>query len=123
MSLTVEQLAEVIDRALDEVYKYGRSSPGNNFGWQANLESARAAKLAIDGGVLDINKIASAVHEGWNTVARADYQGELALDTPTDHERKRKRFLLTQIPYDHLPEGEKEKDRVVARAVLKAMGH
>jgi hypothetical protein len=121
MSLTIEQLAHIADQALDRAYNYGQSTPGKNFGWLANMESARAAKEAIERGVTKIDEIADAVHSGWNRTAIADYRGELELDTPTTTERKSKRYALSQMPYDHLPEEEKEKDRVVARAILIAL--
>lgn len=121
MSLTIEQLAHLADEALDRAYNYGRSTPGKNFGWLANMESARAAKAAIEGGATKIDEIADAVHSGWNRTAVADYRGELELDTPTTPERKAKRYALSQLPYDHLPEEEKEKDRVVARTILIAL--
>ena len=121
MSLTIEQLAHLVDEELDKQYNYGRSSPGNNFGWLANMESVRAAKSVIDSGINDVEKIAAAVHTGWNRTARADYEGTLTLDTPTSPERKMKRYTLSQIPYEHLPESEKEKDRVVAITVYRAL--
>ena len=117
-SMSIEQLAEVSDMALDKVYHYGRSAPGNNFGWLANIESAKAAKKLIDAGETDVEKISYAIHDGWNITAIADYNGELQLDNPTPPEKKEKRKLLAQKTYDQLPEEEKEKDRVVARAIL-----
>ena len=121
MSLTIEQLAHLVDEELDKQYNYGRSSPGNNFGWLANVESVKAAKAVIDQGINDVEKIAAAVHSGWNRTAKADYEGQLQLDTPTNAERKMKRYTLSQIPYEHLPEHEKEKDRVVAITVYRAL--
>ena len=41
--LSVQQLATISDEALDNAYGYGRSTPGNTFGWQANLKSAAYA--------------------------------------------------------------------------------
>ena len=120
-SLSVEQLAHISDEALDRVYKYGRSTPGANFGWMANLESARAAKRLIDAGETDIEVISDAIHDGWNITATADYKGELQLDAPTPDEKKAKRFALASKSYAQLPDEEKEKDRVVARALLKAI--
>ena len=70
-SHSVEQLAAISDKALDDVYHYGRSTPGNNFGWQANLKSAEFAKKVINAGVTDIDQIADAIHKGWNVTARA----------------------------------------------------
>jgi hypothetical protein len=120
--LSVEQLAHISDKALDDAYHYGRSTPGANFGWLANLQSAKAAKRLIDAGETDIEKISDAIHSGWNVTAAADYKGQLQLDTPTPDEKKLKRAKLAQQSYSQLPEEEKEKDRVVARAMLAALG-
>ena len=121
-SLSVEQLAHISDKALDDAYHYGLSTPGANFGWLANIESAAAAKRMIDSGITDVDAIASAIHDGWNKTAVADYMGKLQLDTPTIPDKKKKRYALAQQTYAQLPEVEKEKDRVVARAMLKALG-
>ena len=118
---SVEQLAHISDAALDDAYHYGRSTPGANFGWLANIESAKAAKRLIDAGETDIEKISDAIHDGWNITAIADYKGQLQLDSPTPDEKKAKRAKLAQQSYSQLPEEEKEKDRVVARALLKAI--
>jgi hypothetical protein len=118
---SVEQLAQISDKALDDAYQYGRSTPGANFGWLANIESAKAAKRLIDAGETDIEAISDAIHDGWNITAMADYKGELQLDSPTPDEKKAKRAKLAQQSYSQLPEEEKEKDRVVARALLKAI--
>ena len=121
-SLSVEQLAHISDKALDDAYHYGLSTPGANFGWLANIESATAAKRMIDSGIKDVDAIASAIHDGWNKTAVADYMGKLQLDTPTIPDKKKKRYALAQQTYGQLPEVEKEKDRVVARAMLQALG-
>jgi glycerol-3-phosphate cytidylyltransferase-like family protein len=121
-SLSVEELAQISDKALDDAYHYGRSTPGANFGWLANLQSAKAAKRLIDAGETDIEKISDAIHQGWNVTAAADYKGQLQLDTPTPDEKKLKRAKLAMQSYSQLPEEEKEKDRVVARALLSALG-
>jgi len=55
--LSIQQLATISDEALDNAYHYGRSTPGNTFGWQANLKSAAYAKQMIDKGVTDIEAI------------------------------------------------------------------
>jgi hypothetical protein len=120
-NLSVEQLAHISDKALDDAYHYGRSTPGANFGWMANMQSAKAAKRLIDAGETDIEKISDAIHQGWNVTAAADYKGQLQLDTPTPDEKKLKRAKLAMQSYSQLPEEEKEKDRVVARALLQAI--
>jgi hypothetical protein len=55
--VSVQQLATISDAALDKAYGYGRSTPGNTFGWQANLKSAAYAKKMIDKGVTDIDHV------------------------------------------------------------------
>jgi len=120
-STNIQALAQISDKALDDAYHYGRSTPGNTFGWLANIESARAAARLINQGVTDIEIIADAIHDGWNITAMADYQGQLNLDTPTPDDKKIKRYKLAQQSYTQLPEDEKEKDRVVARALLNAI--
>jgi len=120
-SLSVEQLAHISDKALDDAYHYGRSTPGANFGWMANIQSARAAKRLIDAGETDIEVISDAIHKGWNVTAAADFKGQLQLDTPTPEDKKLKRAKLAMQSYSQLPEEEKEKDRVVARALLQAI--
>jgi len=120
-TLDLIQLATISDKALDDAYHYGRSTPGKNFGWLANLESAKAALNLIQQGATDVDVIADAIHDGWNITAMADYNGELDLDSPTPDEKKLKRYKLAQQSYAQLPEEEKEKDRVVARALLKTL--
>jgi len=120
-TFSIDKLAEISDKALDDAYHYGRSTPGNNFGWLANVESAREASKVISAGEDDIESIASAIHDGWNKTAMADYKGELSLDVPTPQAKKEKRFGLAQKTYAQLPEEEKEKDRVVARAIFGAI--
>jgi hypothetical protein len=119
--LSIEKLASISDEALDSVYHYGRSTPGANFGWLANIESAKAAAHLINNGETDIEAIASAVHEGWAITAIADSKGKLELDTPTPKEKKVARSKLAKITYANLSEDEKEKDRVVARALLNVL--
>jgi hypothetical protein len=120
-SISIEELAAISDKALHDRYHYPLSTPGKNFGWLANLESAKAALNLIKQGATNIDMIADAVHSGWNITAMADYNGELDLDTPTPDEKKLKRYKLAQQSYAELSEEEKEKDRVVARALLKKL--
>jgi hypothetical protein len=126
-SLSVDQLAAISDEALDSSYHYGRSQPGNTFGWQANLKSAAFAKQIIDKGVVDIEAISDAIHKGWNTTAQAFVKNPMQFDdsktmAPEKLQSKiaQRQQLMTQ-QYAQLPEEEKEKDRVVARAMLKAI--
>ena len=127
-SLSLDKLATISDEALDKAYGYGRSSPGNTFGWQANLKSAEFAKKIIDSGETDIEKIGDAIHKGWNVTAKQFVNDP---DQFSDTEKLRaagkleaklaQREKLMNINYDQLPDDEKEKDRVVARALLKAI--
>jgi hypothetical protein len=126
--LTVQQLATISDEALDNAYGYGRSSPGNSFGWQANLMSAEYAKKMIDAGVTDIEQIADAIHKGWNVTAHKFVQNPDQFD---DTEKLRaagkldaklqQRAKLMKINYAQLDNEEQEKDRVVARALLQVL--
>ena len=125
--LSIEQLATISDEALDNAYHYGRSQPGNTFGWQANLKSAAYAKQMIDKGVTDIEAISDAIHKGWNVTAQAFVKNPQMFDdsktmAPEKLQAKiaQRQKLMTQ-QYAQLPEDEKEKDRVVARAMLQAI--
>jgi hypothetical protein len=126
--LSVQQLASVSDAALDAAYGYGRSTPGNTFGWQANLKSAAYAKQMIDQGVTDIEAISDAIHKGWNTTAQAFVQDPEQFDDTAKlaaagklEAKLQQRAQLMKQNYAQLPEEEKEKDRVVARALLQAI--
>jgi hypothetical protein len=126
--LSVQQLATISDAALDDAYGYGRSTPGNTFGWQANLKSAAYAKQMIDQGVTDIEAISDAIHKGWNTTAQAFVQDPKQFDDTAKlaaagklEAKLQQRAQLMKQNYAQLPEEEKEKDRVVARALLQAI--
>lgn len=126
--LNVQQLATISDEALDKAYGYGRSSPGNTFGWQANLKSAAYAKQMIDKGVTDIEAISDAIHKGWNVTAKAFVQNPGQFDDTEKlkaagklEAKLQQREKLMNIEYGQLPDDEKEKDRVVARALLQAL--
>lgn len=127
-NLDLNQLATISDTALDNAYHYGRSTPGNSFGWQANLKSAEFAKKIIDGGVADIEKISDAIHKGWNVTAKMFVENPDQFDDTEKLKANGKleaklaqRSKLMSIEYSQLPEDEKEKDRVVARALLQAL--
>jgi hypothetical protein len=126
--MSIEELATISDKALDDAYHYGRSSPGNTFGWQANLKSAEFAKKVIDSGESDIDKISDQIHKGWNVTARAFVENPEQFDDTAKLKAAGKleaklaqREKLMNIEYASLPEEEKEKDRVVARALLQAI--
>lgn len=110
--------AVAVDAALHQAFSTGLIPRGSNFEWVSHTESVRSAKQAIDSGITDLEKIAAAAHSGWVKIVQADFNNELELDVPTNDERKRKRFLMSQIPYDHYPEAEKEKFRHMARVML-----
>ena len=123
--MSVPELATVSDEALDNAYHYGRSTPGNTFGWQANLKSAAYAKQMIDKGVTDIEQISDAIHKGWNVTARAFVQNPDQFDDTEKlkaagklEAKLQQRAKLMNIEYAQLPDDEQEKDRVVARALL-----
>jgi hypothetical protein len=126
--LSVQQLATISDEALDKAYGYGRSSPGNTFGWQANLKSAAYAKQMIDKGVTDIEAISDAIHKGWNVTAKAfvtnpdqfDDTEKLRASGKLDAKLQQREKLMN-IAYAQLSDEEQEKDRVVARALLTAI--
>jgi len=127
-SLSVDQLAAISSKALDDAYKYGISSPGNTFGWQSNLKSAEFAKKAIESGITDIDQIADAIHDGWNVTAKAFVQNPEQFDDTEQLKAAGKleaklaqREKLMNIPYAQLSDEEQEKDRVVARALLSAL--
>jgi len=126
--LDINQLAAISDAALDAAYGYGRSSPGNTFGWQANLKSAAYAKQMIDKGVTDIEAISDAIHKGWNVTARAFVQDPDQFDDTEKlkaagklEAKLQQREKLMNIGYAQLSDEEQEKDRVVARALLQAL--
>jgi hypothetical protein len=126
--LSVQQLAAISDEALDKAYGYGRSSPGNTFGWQANLKSASYAKQMIDKGITDIEQISDAIHKGWNVTAQAFVKNPDQFDDTaklqaagTLEGKLQQRAQLMKQNYAQLPDKEKEKDRVVARALLQAL--
>lgn len=127
-NLSLEQLATISDEALDKAYGYGRSSPGNTFGWQANLKSAEFAKKAIESGITDIDQIADAIHKGWNVTAKAFVENPDQFDDTEKLKAAGKleaklaqREKLMNINYAQLPDDEQEKDRVVARVLLQAL--
>jgi hypothetical protein len=126
--LSIEQLAHISDEALDNAYHYGRSTPGNTFGWQANLKSAEFAKRVIDSGETEIEIIADAIHDGWNVTARAFVENPGQFDDTEKliasgklDAKIAQREKLMNISYDKLPPDEQEKDLVVARALLQAL--
>lgn len=111
----LDHYAQISDEALDNAYHYGRSKPGT-FGYEANKGSAKFALDLMQKGVTDIEQLSDAIHKGWASVATT-YEDPVYATKP---EKKENRLKLANTSYSALPEGEKEKDRVVARALLQA---
>lgn len=116
------QITETVNQAVTQAFGTGAPGSGNNFEWLAMQESVRLVKIGADSGLGDIEKLAQSAHRGWCNTVQADLDNQLQLDSPTTEERKRKRHLLTQIPYDHFPDQEKERYRLIARTVLEHRG-
>ena len=140
----LDHYAQISDEALDNAYHYGRSKPGT-FGYEANKGSAKFALDLIKTGVTNIELISDAIHKGWNVAAQAFVKNpdqfddrknetaklqekfpdkspeEIAQEVDALIQKKRtQRALLMKQNYAQLSEEEKEKDRVVARALLQA---
>jgi hypothetical protein len=111
----LDYYAQISDKALDSAYGYGLSKPGT-FGSEANRGSAEFALQLLNKGIIDIEKLANAIHDGWSTIAKT-YQDPIYISKP---EKRASRLELANKRYNELPEAEKEKDRVVARALLDA---
>jgi hypothetical protein len=111
----IEQYAAVQSQALDAAYHYGISQPGT-FGAAAGQSSAKAILSKIMNGITDIEKLAAASHIGWGRVAKT-YDDPVYKEKP---QKRETRLALANTPYKNLPEEEKEKDRVAARAILAA---
>jgi hypothetical protein len=86
--MTVEELAEVGDKALDAVYGYGLAYKGT-FGEAANYGTAKAVLEELEKGEQDIEKLAAAAHQGWSAVATT-FDDPVYLVKP---EKKRRRRL------------------------------
>ena len=111
----LDHYAQISDEALDNAYHYGRSIKGS-FGYEANKGSAEFALKLLNQGITDIEMLSDAIHKGWASVATT-YDDPVYATKP---EKKENRLKLANTPYSSLPESEKEKDRVVARALLAA---
>lgn len=114
-SLDINNLIKISDKALDDAYAYGLSLPGS-FGYEANRGSVKFALQLLNKGITDIEKLASAIHDGWSSVAKT-HQDPIYISKP---EKRASRLLLANKSYYELSEAEKEKDRVVARALAYA---
>jgi hypothetical protein len=120
------ELTHISDKALDHAYHYGLSKPGS-FGYKANEQSVLHALDVIGTGNTNIEAIADAVHKGWShafyTVKDPAYKDPTIVDEATGLTKGQKKFnsrkMLAETSYHSLSNDEKEKDRVVARAVLE----
>tara|TARA_B100001287_G_C22678364_1_gene528934 strand:+ start:657 stop:1466 length:810 start_codon:yes stop_codon:yes gene_type:complete len=119
----IKRATNISDKALDKEYGYGLSKPGT-FGYEANKYSSLYALEAImenlnlvlsnpdDKKLIEI--VADSVHDGWSYAA-------YNVDDPryeTQPEKRDNRIALADASYRSLSEGEKEKDRVIARALI-----
>ena len=119
----IKRATKISDKALDKEYGYGLSKPGT-FGYEANKYSSLYALEAImenlnlvlsnpdDKKLIEI--VADSVHDGWSYAA-------YNVDDPryeTQPEKRDNRIALADASYRSLSEGEKEKDRVIARALI-----
>lgn len=126
-SMDIGQLAQISDKALDDAYHYGRSSPSNTFGWQANLASAAYAKQAIESGITDINQISDAVHKGWWSVAQKfvddpdQFDDTETLRVKGKFDKKMADRIAQMVPFNQLTPDQQKIDSVVARALLQAI--
>lgn len=114
----IDTITQRVNTVLIETFGQGAPESGNNFEWIALHEGVRLIKIAVDSGVGDVEKLAQSAHKAWCMTVQDDLENKLTLDIPTSDERKRKRHLLSQIPYEHYPELEKEKYRLMARTLL-----
>ena len=117
--LSVQQLAAISDTALDSAYGYGRSSPGNTFGWQANLASAAYAKQMIDRGETDVEAISDAVHKGWWSVAQKfvdnpdQFSDTEKLRANGKFDKKMADRKAQMVPFNQLTKDQQDIDTVV----------
>lgn len=125
-TLPLERATEISDNALNDAYGYGLSEPGS-FGYEANKYSSMYALAAImenyktvmknpkDSDLIDA--VADAVHDGWSYAANTVYDPRYE----TQPEKKTNRIKLADASYDELSDEEKEKDRVIARALINTV--
>ena len=116
----------VADKALDDKYSYGTSKEGT-FGYQANMHSSMYALKAIQDYIevmkclpkeseFLIELVSEAVHDGWSNCVRNVFDASYL--TETGEEKLKNRLVLADTNYNLLSEEEKEKDRVIARAMI-----
>ena len=114
----IKAVAKVSDVALDKEYGYGLSTDPDSFGWRANKLSVTYGLHEFfygEGlGIDDVEAVASAIHDGWSSAVYT-IKDPVYLSKP---HKKANRLLLANTPYSKLSESEKEKDKVVARAII-----
>ena len=114
----IDAATQISDQALDDKYGYGLSTDISSFGYQANRLSAIYALHQFFNGdsheIDDIESIANAVHDGWSYAAYHVYDPKYE----TQPQKKSSRISLADTPFKELSEEEKEKDRVIARAIV-----
>jgi hypothetical protein len=114
----IDMAARISDEALDNVYGYGLSTDVESFGYKSNrLSAVYALHQFFNGDVHDIDdieSIAQAVHDG---LSYAVYYVDDIRYLEQPH-KKAMRLSLANTPYSELSEDEKEKDRVIARAIV-----
>ena len=114
----IDMATQVSDKALDDVYGYGLSTDVESFGYKANrLSAIYALHQFFNEDVYDIDdieSIASAIHDGWSYAA---YHIDDIKYVVQPH-KKAARLALANTPYTELSKEEKDKDRVIARAVI-----
>ena len=126
LDIDIDRATQISDEALNKAYRYGLSKPGS-FGYEANKYSSMYALDAIMKNFETvvsnpedrdlITKVADAVHDGWSYAA-------YNVDDPryeTQPQKKINRFALADTLYSDLDDEEKEKDRVIARALINTV--
>lgn len=110
-NLNLEEARFVADEALNQAYGYGLSLERDSFGYKANaLTALYSLVYLVENEDQDIERVAEAAHDGWS----------YAVYTFKDHgEKEEARHALANTAYADLDEAEKEKDRVVAQAMIE----
>jgi hypothetical protein len=110
---SLEEMILKVQRTLDSLYGYGVCADPSSFGYQATQSSLVWGLHARKKGE-DLEGVAAAIHEGWATAARS-VEDPVYASRP---EKRAARLKLAAIPYASLSSDEKEKDRVIALAIM-----
>ena len=117
----VDKAAKESDIALDNAFGYGLSTDPDSFGYKANRLSAEYGLYEFFYGeshdIDDIESIASAIHDGWSFAA---YHVNDPRYLAQPH-KKTNRLSLADTPYAKLSESEKDKDRIIAKAIINLL--